>query len=156
MPKLPARIFAIDPGLATGVAHMHVDEDGRLALVESLELSMFETGDWLDGNLFRSQTEQPNVYIVCERFTISAQTATKSQAPWSLETIGMVRWIAHQYNIETVTLQTPSDAKGFAPNPRLKAMGLWHKGGEGHALDAIRHGVVFAVNKKLMDLSTLA
>jgi hypothetical protein len=149
-------IFAIDPGLATGVAHMYVDDDKKLTLLEAAELSMFETGEWLDMRLFRTQPEQPNVHVVCERFTISAQTATKSQAPWSLETIGMVRWLAHEYNIEHVTLQTPSDAKGFAPNPRLKAMGLWHKGGEGHALDAIRHGVVFAVNKKLMDLSILA
>jgi hypothetical protein len=31
------------------------------------------------------------------------------------------------------------------PNPALKHLGIWHKGGEGHANDAIRHGLLALV-----------
>jgi hypothetical protein len=33
------------------------------------------------------------------------------------------------------------------PNEALKKLDYWHKGGEGHALDAIRHGLLYLAKK---------
>jgi hypothetical protein len=39
--------------------------------------------------------------------------------------------------------QSPADAKRMFPNEAIKKLEYWHKGGEGHALDAIRHGLLY-------------
>jgi hypothetical protein len=82
--------------------------------------------------------------IVCERFTINAQTVRNSQAPYSLEQIGILKQILmdHGMNPEDIIFQSPADAKAMFDNAKLKKTGYWHKSGEGHALDAIRHAVL--------------
>jgi hypothetical protein len=89
--------------------------------------------------------------IVVERFTITAETGKKSQSPWSLEIIGAIKYICHINGLPEPTLQTPTDAKNFSPNPRLKALALWHRGGHGHALDALRHALLYAVKNGYRD-----
>jgi len=81
---------------------------------------------------------------VCERFTINAQTIKNSQSPYSLEQIGIYRYLLLSNGIdpESIIMQTPADAKRMFPNDALKKLGYWHSGGEGHALDAIRHGLL--------------
>jgi hypothetical protein len=142
-------ILGIDPGLATGVAVLKVDDPAAPVLVNSNELEFTGVGEWLDLWL-DALTDDP--YIVIERFTITPQTHKNSQAPWSLEVIGMARWIASRYGAEDrIFMQAPGDAKSFMPNEKLKAAGLWHRGGEGHALDGIRHAVTFGVKRKFID-----
>jgi hypothetical protein len=48
----------------------------------------------------------------------------------------------HKMPTESIIFQSPADAKAMFPNEKLKKIGYWHKGGEGHALDAIRHAVL--------------
>jgi hypothetical protein len=45
-------------------------------------------------------------------------------------------------NPEEIVFQAPADAKAMFPNEALKFLEYWHRGGEGHALDAIRHALL--------------
>lgn len=140
-------VLAVDPGKASGICCL-----------------TFESG-FSEPELIFSAEEQPDTYatsirkmvawaqsepeslleIVCERFTINAQTVKNSQAPYSLEQIGVLKQIMRDFGINENTLkfQSPSDAKRMFPNEALKKLGYWHRGGEGHALDAVRHGLLY-------------
>jgi hypothetical protein len=91
-----------------------------------------------------SRDKNVPIDIVCERFTINMQTVKNSQAPYSLEQIGILRQIMLDNDIdpESIIFQSPSDAKGMFANDKLKKLEYWYRGGEGHALDAIRHGLL--------------
>ena len=92
-----------------------------------------------------SDTEKYTLDIVCENFIITVQTAKLGAGTWSLRYIGALELLAKLGNLK-MTLQQPAQ-KDFAPNDRLKALGFWHKGGGGHALDALRHAVIYMVMK---------
>ncbi len=129
--------MAIDPGLATGVALFSREP---FALIESEEHDWIGTARWADTKLRELGGE--NVDIVLEKFTVTQQTAKNSQQLWSVEIIGMLRLLSSAHGSGAITLQSPGDAKKFSTNPRLKSLGTWHVGGEGHANDAIRHGIL--------------
>ena len=61
--------------------------------------------------------------------------------------IGILKQIMLDCGIdpESIIFQSPADAKAMFDNPKLKKLEYWHKGGEGHALDAIRHGLLRCV-----------
>lgn len=61
-----------------------------------------------------------------------------------MEQIGILKQCMLDIGIdpETIIFQTPADAKAMFPNDKLKKLEYWHRGGEGHALDAIRHGLL--------------
>ncbi len=134
-------VFVCDPGLTSGVALFHRTDDNQIEVVWSDEL------DWENTARRCSETLREyggdDVAIVAERFTITAQTAKNSQQTWSLEIIGMLRLLALMYGADPLDLQSPADAKRFCTNTRLKALDIWHIGGGGHALDALRHGVLW-------------
>lgn len=88
----------------------------------------------------------PSLEIVLEDFIITDRTAKLSQAPWSLQLKGVVMFLAWKHYANSFTLQKPSD-KAFAPNEKLKHVGFWFVGGEGHAQDAFRHVIVYLVNR---------
>lgn len=124
-------IVAVDPGLHTGIAI--AGPDGSVVGME---------GDW-DETLVQVR-DALNVLLpykpmlVSESFTINAQTATNSQAPWSLEAIGVMRFLARRHGLE-LKLQQPVEAKRFSTNPRLKAQGWYVSTPGGHVNDAFRH-----------------
>lgn len=95
--------------------------------------------------------------VVCERFTINAQTVKNSQAPYSLEQIGILKQCMMDMGMKAddIFFQSPADAKAMFTNEKLKKLGYWHKGGEGHALDAIRHGLLRLVKTGWKPLSLL-
>lgn len=130
-------ILAIDPGLNTGICLLRREP---MELVWSDELDWQGTARTVDQTLREFGGE--NVDVVMERFTITQATSKNSQQQWSIEIIGMCRLMALAHGAGELTLQSPADAKRFATNPRLKALGLWHVGGGGHALDAIRHALL--------------
>lgn len=72
------------------------------------------------------------------------QTVKNSQAPYSLEQIGILKQCLMDAgrSPDDIYFQSPSDAKGMFANDKLKKLEYWHRGGEGHALDAIRHGLL--------------
>jgi hypothetical protein len=77
------------------------------------------------------------------------ETAKNSQAPWSLEMIGVLKQVCRDYHypLELVYAQRPTEAKNVVPNPKLKRLELWHRGGAGHANDAIRHAVLCLIKR---------
>lgn len=139
---MTSRLVAIDPGKATGFAAFDIS-GGVPVLLGSWELDIEEFYDMLESSLAHYQDD---VEVVIESFKITPATGKLSDAPWSLENIGVTRFLCRKYGAK-LTLQPPSRAKDFVPNDRLKALEIWHVGGEGHARDALRHGVLYMVEQ---------
>jgi hypothetical protein len=79
-----------------------------------------------------------NLILVSESFRITMQTAKNTQAPWSLELIGVARMVSRLYTGRELHMQDPSAAKRFSSDAKLKHMG-WYQPNKGHANDAARH-----------------
>jgi hypothetical protein len=134
----PKYLLAIDPGLDTGMVFMDIEDPLEPIII----------GDWeLQPDEFYARVEEiisthgSNVRVVIERYIITPETAKKSPQPWSLELIGVTRKECWKYGA-TLVLQKPSE-KEFATNEKLRHVGFWHVGGEGHANDAFRHALVY-------------
>ena len=138
-------ILAVDPGKATGVACFTFSGTGEPSMIYSGECQPHEFAPCIREIVGRSFLDGAQLEIVCERFTINAQTVRNSQAPYSLEQIGVLKQVLRDAGINENELkfQNPSDAKRMFSNDALKKLEYWHKGGEGHALDAIRHGLLY-------------
>jgi hypothetical protein len=136
-------VLAVDPGKASGVALFEYD-GGEPRLILSGEYQMREYAKPIRDAITMSRDKDIPIDIVCERFTINMQTVKNSQAPYSLEQIGILRQIMldNEIDPESIIFQSPSDAKGMFANDKLKKLESWHRGGDGHALDAIRHGLL--------------
>lgn len=142
------RVLAIDPGKTTGLAWLQ-QENGKITLENSFEANPDEIIETIRPTLAEWKPKTPGgtpLRLVVERFTITAQTAHKSQeASWALRTIGAVEQAARdvEYPLIAICWQKPAEAMTAFSNDKLKNLGLWHRGGEGHALDAIRHGALY-------------
>ncbi len=88
-------------------------------------------------------------HVVIEDFIITANTAAKSQAPWSLRQIGVAEYLADKYGCPFTT-QPPSAAKAFVSNDKLKGLG-WYARGQDHGRDAQRHAVLYLVRHDWWD-----
>lgn len=132
-------LFAIDPGLATGVAWIDITNIDDPVAVWSAEWSIEEFHKAI-GLLMTT----PNLSVAIEKFTITPETGKLGDNPtWSSELIGVVNYLAFLNNV-SVTLQLPSQ-KPFASDDRLRKVGFWYKGGGGHANDAFRHAMIWIV-----------
>jgi hypothetical protein len=138
-------VLSIDPGKSSGVAclvwdgtpekkpEIHYSEEAQPEeFASSVERGL---GTWRSYDKF---------LVVCERFVINAQTVRNSQAPYSLEQIGVLKHLCREndYLVDNIRFQAPVDAKRMFPNQTLKDLGVWHRGGEGHANDALRHALL--------------
>lgn len=133
-------VLCIDPGKLTGMA-LFCFENGIVTLIWTREVKETETGFVIEETV---QKYGPDIEIVDEKFFITEKTFKIPDAPWSLEFNGVAKHMARKYNIKYYW-QSASDAKTFCPDERLHNLSLWHKGGEGHANDALRHGVLHLV-----------
>lgn len=140
-------LIAIDPGKASGFAVLDYTNLDDIKILHSAELEQMQTVSEVDTLL--SDADDPSDYeIVMEKFTITAQTGKNSNAEnWSPEIIGAVKYLAWREGV-AYTEQTPAEAKNFVPNDRMKNVGIWHVGGEGHARDALRHAVLYLIKHK--------
>lgn len=138
-------VLTVDPGLANGVALVQREP---MEKIWSDELDWKGTYRKVNNTLHELGGE--NVDVVVEKFIITPNTGKLSQAPWSLEVIGQMRALAWLHGCTgadgSITLQKSGDALDFAPNSRLRAVGLWHRGGAGHAKVALKHALLFLVN----------
>lgn len=149
MPSNAVGILAVDPGKLTGVAFLSwsgIPTDSP-EIVETAEVDEIEFPGLIE-QVLSQKSQFTEFKVVCEQFTINLQTAKKSQAPFSLEQIGVLKYLCRKADIDTIVMQSPADAKNMFPNPKLKKLEIWHKGGEGHALDALRHGLLLLVKSK--------
>lgn len=138
-------VLSIDPGKASGVCVLVWDKErSEIPIVQfSAEPQPEEFAEIVDV-AFNNLSHLDTFSVVCERFVINAQTVRNSQAPFSLEQIGVLKHLCRQHNylVDNISFQNPVDAKTMFPNDKLKKIGVWHKGGEGHANDAIRHALL--------------
>jgi hypothetical protein len=138
------RVFAVDPGGSTGFAEWR---DGRFR-------AWWEPWEEACATVHRELATDVD-HCVFESFHISAQTAKKSTAGslQAIELIGIGRYLSRAYDV-TFTTQSPSEAKMFATDAKLRALGMWTKGVD-HPRDATRHLVLFLCNRRIIDLVQL-
>lgn len=143
------RVLSVDPGKLSGVCLLELDtETNTLRVLRSAEVDEIQYAQELyDCFAELSDGDVDAKYVVCEKFTINMQTVKNSQAPYSLEQIGVLKHISREcgINSDEIKFQSPADAKAMFPNEALKKVEAWHRGGEGHANDSIRHGLLSLV-----------
>lgn len=143
-PERGARVvIGIDPGLLSGVAAAVIPEQDSPA-----EQLMSDEQPWQEAvtTVIRLADEWPGAVIVMEAFIITQATVRKTFEPWSLYSIGALEYAMHLRGRSSSTvLQSPATAKRLVDNRLLRALGLWHRGGAGHANDALRHIAAFAL-----------
>jgi hypothetical protein len=141
-------VVAVDPGVTSGVAVVSFHSDGTTEQHLSVEVDVGSVYTTLK-NLI---TEYPNASVVAEAFLITSRTGKLNAPGTSLEIIGALRAILMDSGRGwfALSLQRPSDAKALVSNQMLSSIGLWHRGGGGHAMDALRHAALYAVKHRWM------
>jgi hypothetical protein len=150
-------ILSVDPGKATGLSYFIFDGQNDPEMLWSKEVQQHEYAEPIRNAFRYSQSQGTKLEVVCERFTINAQTVRNSQAPFSLEQIGILKQIMldNGRTPDEIIFQSPADAKAMFSNEKLKILEYWHRGGEGHALDSIRHGLLRLVKSGWKPLKLL-
>lgn len=145
------RFVGVDPGLVTGLCSFNVEKETKEVLgVDHWQLDHIGTAGWFEGfrEILKRNTPQ-DIVIAMESFIITPGTAKKTQAPWSLETIGAVRYFVETAGFK-LRMSAPSAHKKLVTDDVLKRAGLWFPG-EGHACDAARVAThVAIVDHKLL------
>ncbi len=136
-------IFAVDPGLITGISVVGVDGG------EAVQLAVLQVAHRDFGFLAELVIPTLRPHVVVEDFIITASTAAKTQAPWSLKQLGTAEYLADKYGCPFTT-QPPSAAKAFVSNDKLKGLG-WYARGQDHGRDAQRHAVLYLVRQGWWD-----
>ncbi len=140
-------ILAIDPGGTTGWAHIKNGDEKPQAFQDKPYDFLLKVHGLL------SKTDARDAIIVCERFTITAATAKKSQQPEALEQIGAVRYLARYYADLDLHMQGPVEVMRLVDNRRLKALG-WYVPGRDHSNDALRHLATYLAKRNELRLPT--
>lgn len=139
----PLWMFCCDPGLASGVGILRWSPEHGVEKYEAFEGTLGEVGERAEQ--FVKEFDPTMAEMVCERFVITPRTGTLASPDWSLKVCGALEWLVWKHwgrdGAETIRYQMAGDAKKLVPNAVLHAVGIWHRGGEGHANDALRHGV---------------
>jgi hypothetical protein len=141
-------VLAIDPGKMTGMTLFSYEKGQEPVKIWSRELEQHEVASSVREVLGNSEI-LPTLDVVCERFIINAQTVRNSQAPYSLEVIGIVKQCLLDSGrmMDDIYFQAPANAMAMFTNEKIKKLDYWHRGGAGHALDSIRHALLRLVAK---------
>ena len=141
-------IIAIDPGKTTGVATLHLT-DNNFDLVGVLQLDDPDNvWEVLYEYISTFHDRFDDVVVLCESFELRPDVAQPDETPKYIIK-DLDRYVAPTYPIE---YQMASQAKvGIPPGrngrrDRLHSFGL-HQRGYRHANDAIRHCLVYAIDK---------
>lgn len=136
-------VIACDPGKITGLAFWR---DG--VLQNSYQMPLMQA--------MREVQRLLGLYrlVVCESFTITANTLKTARDHSALDGIGVLKWLCWNDQVP-FKLQSPGQAKRFATDEKLKKLGWYHATEGGHENDALRHLLVHLVDTKEMDLAVL-
>jgi hypothetical protein len=153
--KPPMWLFSCDPGLLSGVAILYWTAGEGIKKVSSFEGTVGQVGEAAEE--FLTSHPPRSAELVSERFVITARTAELSSPDWSLKVNGMLEWLVYKHwrlpVDDGVVYQGASEAKNLIPNQVLQHAGIWHRGGAGHARDALRHGLYrYATRYKITDM----
>jgi len=133
------RVIGCDPGKLSGICSFSIEEGEELpSCIEHYELNHLGVGQYFAHHLGTYQT-----VVALETFIITNQTAKNSAAPWSLETIGIVRYFCEMAHVP-LFMQAPASAKRLIPDSVLKRAGLYWPG-KPHAADSARHALYLAM-----------
>ena len=124
-------ILAVDPGGTTGWAVRY--DDGRIEYGQDAPLDFCTRAHSM---LAAAHDRGEHTEVVCESFSIRADTIKKSFQPDALELIGVLRYLSHWLGADFIL--SPPANKALFPNDRLKLIG-WYAKGMDHARDALRH-----------------
>lgn len=132
----------VDPGKSTGLAiirgdgfRMHVQQGTPSQVLDDFSIRF----PFLC-------VPSADVFLGCERFVVTEQTARNSAQPVPMQVIGIVEQLARLHGWR-FRLQSPSDVKQFINNTVLRETGLWTlpRDVEQHdandANDAMRHAL---------------
>lgn len=122
----PAVVW-FDPGLISGWARLTGGE------FTSGEANFVGIGDVVAWHC----AQENDVSFGWERFDITSTTHQMKGSSWSLEVIGVTRWLALEAGKRVLDPQS-RESRLMVQESLLKAMN-WHKPGLGHANDAARH-----------------
>lgn len=139
-------VMGVDPGKLNGVClTVWYKKPNSVHVEYSMEIDSERFGDEVFYLIDKiKKRDDVKFYIACESFIINSSTVKNSYAPWSLENIGVLKYLArvNDYDPHNISFQAPVNAKTMFPNNILKLLNVWHKGGDGHANDAIRHSLL--------------
>jgi hypothetical protein len=131
-------ILSLDPGGTTGVALTKYDDDG-FELVWHKQIAGSLQG-FLDFHW--DQLEDIKIdKIVCENFTLREGVYGADLSP-----VYIIGALEALYPTTEIIYQAPS-MKPLCDDTRLKKMGLYTPG-RGHAMDAVRHAIIYLRNNK--------
>lgn len=139
-------LWAFDPGLMTGWCHLSIHQ-GEVGVFNCGETDHIGIGNMLYDNPALTAAvnrKELSVNFVIERYIINAKN---TPAPWSLETIGLVRYFAAHYQIP-LHLQGSSEAKLLIKDEVIKRAGLWRPSKDGHQMDSVRHALYYLIVEK--------
>ena len=148
-------VFSFDPGKMSGWSYIKVivhenNPEGVVTNWQVGEADHFEIGDKLRTIGLPKLEKNDETVFVCESFK---QNSRMPPSPWSLETLGLIRYWSHFYDIPFYT-QAPSEAKSLIKDSTLRRTGLWTPGLR-HANDAVLHGVYWLVKERNLLTSCL-
>lgn len=146
------RVLAVDPGGTTGLATWFANEPLYPtpvwnAWATPIDDAMIEVHNML--------SDEGIDLCIFESFHISSNTLKKGRdGPMdAIEFIGVGRYLARILEVEFIT-QSPSEAKSFATDQKLKQYGWWVPGVD-HPRDASRHLMLALAKRRLIDLKDL-
>lgn len=132
------RLLSLDPGGTTGVAYSEYSDDGYELLWHK------QVSGSLKGFLDFHWDQLEDIWIdkiVCESFTLREGVHGADLSP-----VYIIGALEALYPTTEIIYQEPK-LKPLCDDARLKKMGL-HTPGRGHAMDAVRHAVIYLRNKK--------
>lgn len=136
-------ILALDPGLVTGLALIQPEVEPAPRLFTA-ELGVEEVIRTFQA--IRDLVGRDHLEVVMEAFTISDRTMKTARSLDALDIIGYVKLSCLVLNIP-FTLQQPAQAKKFSSDDKLKSMEWYERTKDGHKNDAVRHLLVYLINK---------
>lgn len=143
------RIIAVDPGKTTGIAAKIGGNTNNLDAPATWQLGVDEAVDLCEELL---NTDAFPGIVVCESFV--PRPGAKTWQSDAVEIIGVLRhlsrWHGHKFY-----LQSPTDAKRFVSNDRLRALGWYRTTEGGHMNDAMRHMLLAQVRHGCVDAEEL-
>lgn len=125
----PSIVVWLDPGKTTGIAWLETD-----GFFGSDQFDFLGLGEWLIHYTIMFGT---SMHLGWEMYVITGGGGRFGTAGYSLETIGMVKWLTHCART-TVLDPQPSSARKLGDDDKLKQLG-WYKPGKRHANDAANH-----------------
>lgn len=138
-------IWVADPGKTTGLVTYDRVRDKFCAY----ELGFNEVCTMLISDLPLLHMHDSGAILAAERFIITQQTPKNTQAPWSLELIGVCRMISRLYLEQELVMQDAASAKRFSSDTRLRRLG-WYTPAKGHANDAARHLLLLMATRGML------